>query len=212
MGRLKAYWAKSILPFQDCSWRCVFHQQLPQRCQIQSRPTGSQCGDDLQCQIPWQVCVGPLLPQPLNIFMEVRWDMSGCYRPILCTLVHVKLSSSRDSLHRVLLAWQALDLEVRGKLNSLDGRCLFLVSSPLLRASLKPEQSCALTWFLLSSASIYSAKKSFCCLWEPEPQEEPVTGPLLALHLCRAPHSDQALGTAIICRVGFFPLLFLIRG
>jgi len=34
------------------------------------------------------------------------------------------------------------------------------LSPPLCTFSLKPEQSCALTWLLLSSASIYSAKKS----------------------------------------------------
>lgn len=105
-----------------------------------------------------------LLPQPLRIFREERWDMSGCYsiQTLYSGACKIQLFQ-RSPAQRVLLAWQALDLEVQGKLNPLDGRggCPFLVSSPLLTASLKPEQSCALTWFLLSSASIYSAKKIF---------------------------------------------------
>lgn len=217
MGRLKACWAESILPFQNCSWRCVSHQQLPQGCQIQSRPTSSQCGVDLQCQNPWEVCVGP------GFAATAIEDIHGRETGHVRLLQYPNFGAckiqlfQRSPAQRVLLAWQALDLEVQGKLNPLHGRggCLFLVSSPLLTASLKPEQSCALTWFLLSSASIYPAKKSFCCLWEPNPQEEPVTVttpcPALAQSSPLRPGSVSST-TTVICRVGFFPLLFLIRG
>lgn len=90
-----------------------------------------------------------------------------------------------------------LDLEVQGKLTPLDGRggFLFAVSSPALRASLKPEQSCALTWFLLSSASTYSVKKSsLLAVGTKLPGGAPGCDhslPCKSLH--RAPRSDQAL-------------------
>lgn len=157
-----------------------------------------------------------LLPRPLRIF---HGRETGHVRLLQYPNFGARKIQlfQRSPAQRVLLAWQALELEVQGKLNPLHGRggCLFLVSSPLLTASLKPEQSCALTWFLLSSASIYPAKKSFCCLWEPNPQEEPVTVttpcPALAQSSPLRPGSVSST-TTVICRVGFFPLLFLIRG
>lgn len=53
-----------------------------------------------------------LLPQPLTIFTEQKWDVSGCYntQTLYSGACKIKLFQ-RSPAQRLLLAWQALDLD-----------------------------------------------------------------------------------------------------